>query len=120
VRLNGEQVGSETTAMRSGPDVLTVISVLPDRGVLCQLTSVFVGYKGVPTHAAHLLRGPLDREIELVRRDHEHDSLDPIFRTREWAYEHVQVLIERLTEHGFNTSVDIDDGSFEQLERIED
>jgi hypothetical protein len=103
-----------------GPDVLTVITVLPDHGVLCQLTSVFTGHVGVPTHATHLTRGPLDREAELVWRDHEHGSLDPVFRARECAYEHVQVLVEHLREHGFHTSIDIGDSAFEQLERAQE
>ena len=120
VKLDGRQVDSETTALWAGPDVLTVITVLPDRGVLCQLTSVFVGHEGVPTHATHLVRGPLDRETVLLWRDHEHESLDPIFRARECAYEHIQVLIERLTEHGFHASIEIDDRAFEQLERVQD
>jgi hypothetical protein len=119
VKLDGERVGSETTAMRSGAYVLTISTVLPDRGVAFQLTSTFVGHRGVGTQATHLALGPVGHEPRLWSAEHDHQELDPIFRARECAYEHTQVLIEHLREHGVQASIDIDDTAFEQLERVE-
>lgn len=102
-----------------GPDVLTLVTVLPDHGVLCQVGSTFVGHKGVATHATHLRQGPMEQDTQIDWRDYEHESLDPMFRARECAYEHIQVLIEHLTEHGYQVSIEMDDHAFEQLERVE-
>jgi hypothetical protein len=69
VRLDGERVTSETTAIRAGPNVVSVITVLPDHGVLFQLTSTFIGHKGVDTHVAHLVIDPLGEDPEIHTED---------------------------------------------------
>jgi hypothetical protein len=51
--------------------------------------------------------------------DHAHESLDPMIRARECAYEHVQVLLEQLTSLGHDVSIDMPDDAFDELERIE-
>jgi hypothetical protein len=85
-----------------------------------QLTSTFVGHCGVGTQATHLALGPVGDEAQLWSARHDHRELDPIFRSRECAYEHIQLPIEHLREHGVQAAVDIDDHAFDQLERVKD
>jgi len=33
--------------------------------------------------------------------------------------QHIQILIEHLTEHGYRVSIEMDDDAFEKLERVE-
>jgi hypothetical protein len=65
VTLGGKRATSETTAICAGPDVLTIVTVLPDHGVLFELTSTFIGHKCVDTHTAHLVLGPRGEDDEI-------------------------------------------------------
>ncbi len=119
VRLDGEWVTSETTAICAGPDVLTIVTVLPDYGVLFELTSTFIGHKGVDTHAAHLVLGPPGEEDEIHTEDHPHERLNPTYDPRGCAYEHIHVLMEHLARLGHDPAIDIPDDAFAELEHVE-
>jgi hypothetical protein len=119
VKLDGCRVQSETTCMWAGAYVLTVATVLPDRGLAFELVSSFVGHRDVATHVTHLALGPPGRAAEISAHDHAHESLDPMIRARECAYEHVQVLLEQLTSFGHDVSIEVPDDAFDELERIE-
>ncbi len=119
VKLDGRRVESETTCMWAGAYVLTVATVLPDRGLAFELVSTFVGHRDVVTHVTHLALGPPGTGAEISAQDHAHESLDPMIRARECAYEHVQVLLEQLTSLGHEASIEVPDGAFDELERIE-
>ena len=119
VRLGGERVSSETTAICAGPDVLTIVTVLPDHGVLFELTSTFIGHQGVDTHAAHLVLGPPGENDEIETEEHPHERLNPTYDPRGCAYEHIQILIEHLRRLGHNPAIDIPNGAFHELERVE-
>jgi hypothetical protein len=119
VKLDGRRVESETTCVWAGAYVLTVASVLPGRGLAFELVSSFVGHHDVATHVTHLALGPRGMAAEIDAHDHAHESLDPMIRARECAYEHVQVLLERLAGLGYEVSIEVADGAFDELERIE-
>jgi hypothetical protein len=119
VRLGGERVSGETTAIRAGPDVMSVITVLPDHGVLFQLVSTFIGHKGVDTHVAHLVIGPLGEDPEIHTEDRPHELLDPAYDPRSCAYEHIHVLMEHLRRLGHTPTIDVPEHAFRELERVE-
>ncbi len=78
----GDRVTSETTAICAGPDVLTIVTVLPDHGVVFQLTSTFVGHKGVDTHVTHLTLGPPGERPAIHAEDHPHERPEPHVRPK--------------------------------------
>jgi hypothetical protein len=118
VRLSGKRVSGETTAIRAGPDVLSVITVLPDHGVLFQLASTFIGHKGVDTHVAHLVLGPPGEDPEIHTEDRPHELLDPAYDPRGCAYEHIHVLMEHLRRLGHEATIDVPENAFRELERV--
>ncbi len=119
VSLGGDRATSETTAICAGPDVLTIVTVLPDHGVLFELTSTFVGHKGVDTHVAHLVLGPPGEDPVIHTKDHPPERLDPTYDPRGCTYEHIQILLEHLKRLGYDVAIDVPDGAFDELERVE-
>ena len=119
VRLDGNRVTSETTAICAGPDVLTIVTVLPDQGLAFQLTSTFVGHKGVDTHVTHLTLGPPGSAPAIHAEDHPHERIDSTYDPRGCAYEHIQGLMEHLRELGGEPAVDLPDDAFHDLERTD-
>ena len=119
VRLGGKQVSGETTAICAGPDVLSIVTVLPDHGVLFQLISTFIGHKGVDTHVTHLVLGPPGEDPEIHTEDRLHELLDPAYDPRSCAYEHIHVLMEHLRRLGHKPTIDIPENAFRELERVE-
>jgi hypothetical protein len=119
VRLAGESVSSETTAICAGPYVLMISTTLPDHGVVFQLTSTFIGHKGVDTQATHLVLGPPGEDDEIHTEDHPHERLDPTYDPRGCAYEHIHVLMEHLRRLGHNPAIDVPDDAFGELEHAE-
>jgi hypothetical protein len=99
--------------------VLSVITVLPDHGVLFQLVSTFIGRRGVDTHIAHLVLGPLGEDPEIHTEDRAHELLDPAYDPRSCVYEHIHVLLEHLTRLGHEASIDVHDNAFRELERVQ-
>jgi hypothetical protein len=98
VRLSGKRVSGETAAIRAGPDVLSIITVLPDHAVAFQLVSTFIGHKGVDTHVAHLVIGPPGEDPEIHTEDRPRGFLDPAYDPRSCVYEYIHVLMEHLGE----------------------
>jgi hypothetical protein len=119
VRLAGERVSSETTAICAGPYVLMISTTLPDHDVLFELTSTFIGHKGVDTHVAHLVLGPPGEDDEIHTEDHPHERLDPTYDPRGCAYEHIHILMEHLRRLGHNPTIEIPDNAFGELEHVE-
>jgi len=116
VKLDGEQVASETVCVTAGAHALTIVTALPDRGLAIELTSSFVGEEGVATHATHLALGPPGREPQISVREHENANVDPVYGPRDCAYEHVAILLEQLIELGYEVSIEVADDAFEELE----
>jgi len=119
VRLGRKRVSSETTAICAGPYVLMISTALPDHGVVFQLTSTFIGHKGVDTKATHLVLGPLGEDPAIETEDHPHEQLDPTYDPRGCAYEHIYTLMEHLRRLGHEPAIDIPNDAFSELERVE-
>lgn len=119
VKLGGARVNSETTAVCAGPDVLSIVTVLPDHGVLFELTSTFIGHEGVDTHVTHLVLGPPGEDPAIETQEHPHARLDPTYDPRGCTYEHIQILLEHLKRLGHDATIDVPDGAFDELERVE-
>jgi hypothetical protein len=120
VKLNGRRVESETICARVGPRALVIATTLPEPKLAFELTSAFMGHKGVPTHVAHLTLGPPGLHPIMATDDHEHKNLNPSDKVRECVYEHVGVVLEHLKALDYDTVIDVPDDAFEQLERVED
>jgi hypothetical protein len=116
VKLDGEQVVSETVCVTAGAHALTIVTALPERGLALELTSSFVGHEGVATHATHLALGPPGHEPQISVREYERAHVDPVLGPRDCVYEHVAILVEQLTQLGYEVSIDVPDNAFEELE----
>jgi len=119
VRLDGRPVESETVCAWAGPRALVIATTLPEVELAFELTSAFVGHEGVPTHATHLTLGPPGFAPVMRVEDHAHKSLDPTARARECVYEHIEVVLEHLTQLDYKVTIDVPDDAFEELERTE-
>ncbi len=116
VKLDGEQIVSETVCVTAGAHALTIVTALPKKGLALELTSSFVGHEGVDTHATHLALGPPGHEPRISLREYENANVDPMYGPRDCAYEHVAILLEQLTELGYDVSIVVPDDAFEELE----
>jgi hypothetical protein len=108
-----------TYCWAGGGMVLTISTVLPERGVALELISTYVGHPHTGTIATHLLLGPVGHRCEIHTTEHEHEHLDPVDRPRACAYDHAHQLIETLRAAGCHASVGFDELSFAELQRVE-
>jgi hypothetical protein len=108
-----------TYGWSGGGGVLTLSTVLADRGLAAELISTYVGHTDTPTIATHLMLGPVDQPARILTVEHAHEQLDPVERARECAYDHGHQLIELLGAEGRHVSVELNEQSFTQLERVE-
>jgi hypothetical protein len=106
-----------TYAWSGGGMVLTISTVLPDRDLAAEMISAYVGHPSTRTVATHLMLGPVGHESDVSIIEHEH--LSPAECARECAYDHAHQLIEHLRSAGRDASVQLDERSFAELERIE-
>jgi hypothetical protein len=105
-------------AWGGGGLVLTITTVLPERGLAFELISTYTGRPDTDTIATHLTLAKARRgEIDSCRHPHEH--LNPVELARACAYDHAGRLIDALTECGYAACVDLDERTFEELERVE-
>jgi len=116
VELDGDQVASETVCVFAGAHALTIVTTLPQRGLAFELTSTFVGHEDVATHATHLALGPPGHRPEISVTEYEHLSVDPVLSPRDCAYEHVAIILEQLTQLGYEVSIQVPDDAFQELE----
>lgn len=119
VRLDGREVASETTCAWAGPYVLAIATVLPESGLAMEVHSTFVGHDGVPSCVTHLTLGPVGHDPVIVQVEHSGASLDPLLRARECAYEHIQIVLGALKQHGYQATLDVPEDAFAELERVE-
>jgi len=108
-----------TYSWSGGGCVLTLSTVLPERGLAAELISIYVGHTDTPTIATHLMLGPVGQPAPIATAEHAHEDLDPVESARECAYDHANRLIEVLSARGSHVSVELDDQSFSQFERVE-
>lgn len=97
--------------------VLTLSTVLPGRGLAVELISTYVGHANTRTIVTHLMLGPVDHPAEIHTTEHE--QLNPVESARECAYDHAHQLIEALRAARREASVQLDELSFAELERVE-
>ena len=93
-----------TYGWSGGGSVLTLSTVLPERGLAAELISTYVGHTDTPT---------------IATAEHALEDLCPVESARECAYDHAHRLIEVLGATGRHVSVQLDERSFTQLERVE-
>jgi hypothetical protein len=119
VVLDGELIETHSTySAAAGGSVLTIATVLPDRGLAFELISTYVGHAGVPTQVTHLALGPVGHEPSIEHAE-ALEQLDPSGDPRGCAYDHAQQLLERLAALGYQPGVQIDEHTFTALERVE-
>jgi hypothetical protein len=116
VKLDAEEVASETVCASAGAHALTIVTTLPEKELAFELTSSFVGHEDVATHATHLALGPPGHEPQISVREYEHANVDPVLGPRDCAYEHVAIILEQLTQLGYEVSIEVPDDAFEELE----
>ncbi len=100
-----------------GGAVLTLSTVLPERGLAAELISTYVGHTDTPTIATHLMLGPVGQPASIATAEHAHEDFDPVESARECAYDHAHQLIELLDAAGRRVTVQLDEVSFTELER---
>lgn len=105
-----------TYSWSGGGMVLTISTVLPERGLAVELISTYVGHPHTRAIVTHLMLGPVGHRAEINTIEHEH--LDPGESARECAYDHSHELIEALRAAGCQASVQLDELSFAELERV--
>ena len=120
VTIDGRPCEAHSTYSWSGGGaVLSLSTVLPERGLAAELISTYVGHTDTPTIATHLMVGPVGQQASIATAEHAHEDLDPVESARECAYDHASRLIEVLGANGSHVSVELDERSFTQLERVE-
>jgi hypothetical protein len=105
-------------AWSAGGLVLTITTVLPERGLAFELTSTYTGHEDTDTIATHLTLAQ-DRAGEIDTRRHPHERLNPVELARACAYDHAARLIEGLESNGRAARVELDEHTFAELERVE-
>ncbi len=103
----------------AGGRVLSIATVLPERGLAVELISTYVGHPDTGTVATHLTLGPEGHPAQMHVERHDHDALDPVEDPRACAYDHAHQLIDTLTTAGHPASVKLDERSFVALEAVE-
>lgn len=120
VLVNGRASEAHSTyTWAGGGMVLTISTVLPERGLAVELISTYVGHPHTPTVVTHLMLGPPGRRAQIRSVERGHEDLDPIEGARECAYDHAQELIDAVGRVGYEISVQLDERTFAQLERVE-
>jgi hypothetical protein len=59
-----------TYSWAAGGGVLTLSTVLPERGLAAELISTYVGHTDTPTIATHLMLGPLGQPATILTAEH--------------------------------------------------
>jgi YD repeat-containing protein len=108
-----------TYSWSGGGAVLTLSTVLPEQGLAAELISTYVGHADTATIATHLMLGPLGQPATILTAEHTHEHVDPVENARECTYDHAHQLIEHLGADGRRVSVELNEQSFTQLERVE-
>jgi hypothetical protein len=120
VLVNGRASEAHSTyTWAGGGMVLTISTVLPERDLAVELISMYVGHPHTPTVVTHLMLGPPGRTAQIRSVERGHEDLDPIEGARECAYDHAQELIDAVGGVGYEISVQLDEGTFAELERVE-
>ena len=114
VLVDGRPCEAQSTyGWAGGGTVLTISTVLPERGLAVELVSTYVGHPSTPTNATHLTLGPAGHDNNI--RTSSHEALNPAENARECAYDHAHQLIDALRAAGCQASVRLDELRFAEL-----
>ena len=119
VKVDGLRRPSESRYdWAAGGRVLIISTVIPETGLAFELISTYLGHQDTDTLITHLtLRHGRRGEIEECRHSHEQLNLGGL--ARGCAYDHANRLIERLSEHAHEVTIELGEHTFRQLERVE-
>jgi hypothetical protein len=120
VVVDGRPRGAHSTyGFSAGGMVLTISTVLPERPLALELISTYVGHPQTDTIVTYLLLGPVGHPAEIHAAERGHEHLDPVERPRDCAYDHAHQLIDAVQAVGHAARVQLDEGSFTTLERVD-
>ncbi len=118
LKLGDQPLESETTYTWAGAHVLTIHTAVPQADLAFELHSTFVGHPAVAAHSVHLILGPSGVSPSIEKHQHNSGELDPTLAPRACVYEHAQRLIEILSRHGYDITIDAPgERTFDELER---
>jgi hypothetical protein len=109
VTIDGRACEPYSTYSWSGGAVLTLSTVLPERGLAAELISTYVGHTDTPTIATHLMIGPVGQAGLIATAEHAHEDLNPVESARECAYDHAHELIDAVGGLGHQIRVQLDE-----------
>jgi hypothetical protein len=112
IRLDGEEVETETNATSVGAFVLVLDTTIPERGI--QLQSIYLGHKGVQTLASHLLLAGHIRET--IAAEHDPDMLPVWHARRACLYDHLQRLQDLLDQLGLQAQISLGNDALRAME----
>lgn len=98
--------------------MLTIATALPEPGLAFELISTYTGHHDADTIATHLTLGQ-GREGEIGSCRHPHEQLNPVELARACAYDHASRLIEALDDSRHPATVELDEHTFREPERVE-
>ena len=120
VSIDDRQCETHSTySWAGGGMVLTLSTVVPERGLAVEIISTYVGHPHTPTIVTHLMLGPIGTTADIHTAEHAHEQLNPVDNARGCAYDHAHQLIETLGSAGHQVSVQLDEHTFAELERVE-
>lgn len=119
VTLGSRPAESETTCAWAGPYAFVVATTLPGPGLALEVHSSFVGHSGVPTYVTHLTLGPIGHAPRIVTSEHERASLDPVLKARQCLYEHAGIVLETLTDLGYEVGIDTPGDPLDEFVHVE-
>ncbi len=119
VEIAGQPVAAHTGYWWSGGGpVLTIATVLPDRGLAFEQISTYIGHPDTDTTVTHLTVA-YGQRAETETYTCPYAQLNTLRLTRGCAYNHVHQLIDKLAELGLAAQVKLADETFSALERVQ-
>lgn len=116
--IDGALVASETRVVSAAAEVLVLSTSIAAAHAPFTLHSTYVGRRGQPTAATHLLLAPGTSGTVPEQRLHEAPDLPVAEDERQLClYDHLQRLLAALTAHGHAASVDVGDRSVSIVNR---
>lgn len=117
VRLAGLDAPAATRMVSASAHVLVLTTTITSPRAPYSLHSTYVGQRGEPTAATHLLLAPLI-EPELTQRRHDAHQLPVAEDERRLClYDHLQHLLAALVRGGHEPQIDVADQSIALVDR---
>ncbi|MGE0363756.1 MAG: hypothetical protein AB7R67_23805 [Vicinamibacterales bacterium] len=107
IDVDARRADSDTTIVRNGAYVLTISTVLPERGLAVELHSTYVGHPASETLSTHLLLGADLPAPQTIGDVHDVGELDVLGQPRDCLYDHALRLQELLCSLGHEAALHI-------------